>query len=213
MDVLMKKTGSKISKKFSCMLCQWYRMHHACGINDTAWIVHAVSMTPHAFLIYCIPSLFCIWFSLFLCMRCQWHCMHFKKFEYLREFEFIFEKALAPYQAPRTDVLMKKTEGRKSRDTVPLKCSEIFALYIFSSNNTPCRPDSRAKAFLNIASIQPRYYWFLNSKIVRYMWCQWPFTHYNILLVSPFKFTYFCRNGIGQFANILYMFVIDIHSH
>jgi hypothetical protein len=41
----------------------------ACGINDTACIVHAVSMTLHALK---------------------------KKFEYLREFEFIFEKALAP---------------------------------------------------------------------------------------------------------------------
>jgi hypothetical protein len=56
--------------------------------------MHAVSMTPHAFK---------------------------KKFEYLREFEFIFEKALALNQEPWTDVLMKKTEVRKSRDTVPLK--------------------------------------------------------------------------------------------
>jgi hypothetical protein len=46
--------------------------------------------------------------------------MHLKKFEILREFEFIFEKALAPYARPRTDVLMKKSEGRKSRITVPL---------------------------------------------------------------------------------------------
>jgi hypothetical protein len=36
--------------------------------------------------------------------------MHLKKFEYLREFEFIFEKA-SVLQEPRTDVLMKKTEG------------------------------------------------------------------------------------------------------
>jgi hypothetical protein len=34
--------------------------------------------------------------------------MPFKKFEYLREYEFIFEKALALNQEPRTDVLMKK---------------------------------------------------------------------------------------------------------
>jgi hypothetical protein len=47
--------------------------------------------------------------------------MHFKKFEYLCEFELIFGKALALNQGPRTDVLMKKTQGRKSRDTVPLK--------------------------------------------------------------------------------------------
>jgi hypothetical protein len=34
--------------------------------------------------------------------------MHFEKFEYLREFEFIFEKALALNKGPRTDDLMKK---------------------------------------------------------------------------------------------------------
>jgi hypothetical protein len=38
----------------------------------------------------------------------------------IREFEFIFEKALAPNQGPRTNGLMKKNEGRKSCDTVPL---------------------------------------------------------------------------------------------
>jgi hypothetical protein len=47
--------------------------------------------------------------------------MHFKKLEYLHEFKFIFEKALALNQGPRMDVLMEKTEGRKS-DTVPLRC-------------------------------------------------------------------------------------------
>jgi hypothetical protein len=31
-----------------------------------------------------------------LCIRCKWPRMHFNKFEYLREFEFIFENALAP---------------------------------------------------------------------------------------------------------------------
>jgi hypothetical protein len=36
-------------------------------------IRNPLSMTPHA------P-----------CMQCQWHRVHFKKFEYLREFEFIF---------------------------------------------------------------------------------------------------------------------------
>jgi hypothetical protein len=55
--------------------------------------------------------------------------MHFKNFEYLREFEFIFEKALAPYQEPRTDVLMKKTKGRKSRDTVPLTAHVVYTLF------------------------------------------------------------------------------------
>jgi hypothetical protein len=45
--------------------------------------------------------------------------MHFEKFEYLREFEFIFEKALAPSGA-QDGCFDEKNEGRKSRDTVPL---------------------------------------------------------------------------------------------
>jgi uncharacterized membrane protein len=54
--------SQKFSQK-SCMRCHWYRiMHGACGVNDTACIMHAVSL--HSFLI-CIPSLFCILFSLF----------------------------------------------------------------------------------------------------------------------------------------------------
>jgi hypothetical protein len=65
-----------------------------CGTNDTACI----------FNFFCIPSLFCMYMiftfrscsKIILCMRCQLHRMHFKTFEYLREFEFIFEKALAP---------------------------------------------------------------------------------------------------------------------
>jgi hypothetical protein len=58
-------------------------------------ILHAVSLTPRAFLIFLhtIAVLHMIFtFRCFLSM----HRMHFKNFEYLREFEFIFEKALAP---------------------------------------------------------------------------------------------------------------------
>jgi hypothetical protein len=40
--------------------------------------------------------------------------------EYLRENEFIFETALA-HESGAPGVLMKTTEGRKSRETVPLK--------------------------------------------------------------------------------------------
>jgi hypothetical protein len=39
---------------------------------------------------------------------------------YLGEFEAEFQKALFCDSGPREDYLMKKTEGRKSRDTVPL---------------------------------------------------------------------------------------------
>jgi hypothetical protein len=52
----------------------------ACGVNDTEYTVHAVSMTLHAssmwchwhrmpFLIVCIPWLFCICFSLFVVVQ------------------------------------------------------------------------------------------------------------------------------------------------
>jgi hypothetical protein len=44
---------------YKLQIYKWHRMHRACGVNDTACIMHAVSMTLHA-----------------LCMRCQWHCMH-----------------------------------------------------------------------------------------------------------------------------------------
>jgi hypothetical protein len=58
--------------------------------------------------------------------------MHFKKFEDLREFEFIFEK---DFPHPRTDVLMKrkKTEGRKSRDTVPLITKKVLYYLLYLS--------------------------------------------------------------------------------
>jgi hypothetical protein len=65
-----------------CMQCQWYRMHHACGVNDTTCIL--------------------------------------KKFDYVREFEFIFEKALAPQSGAQDGCFGLKTEGQKSRETVPL---------------------------------------------------------------------------------------------
>jgi hypothetical protein len=31
-----------------CMRCHWYRMHITCGVNDTASTMHSVSLTPHA---------------------------------------------------------------------------------------------------------------------------------------------------------------------
>jgi hypothetical protein len=41
------------------MRYQWHHMHRACGVIDTASI----------FNFFCIPSLFCIWFSLFEVVR------------------------------------------------------------------------------------------------------------------------------------------------
>jgi hypothetical protein len=71
-----------------CIRCQWHRMHHASCVIDTACIVHPVSMTPHA---QCIR---CHWHRMHRACGWQWHRMPLKKFEFLREFEFIFEKAL-----------------------------------------------------------------------------------------------------------------------
>jgi hypothetical protein len=83
----------------------------ACGVIDTACI----------FNFFCIPSLFCIWFSLFeVVLKIFCACrMRFKKFEYLREFEFIFEK-----EPPSPDVLMKKNRGSKISWHCPFK--QIF---------------------------------------------------------------------------------------
>jgi predicted GTPase len=44
----------------------------------------------------------------------------FENRSYLGEFEAEFKKALARKQESRVYCLMKKTDGRKSRDTVPL---------------------------------------------------------------------------------------------
>jgi hypothetical protein len=56
-------------------------MHPACGVNDPPCTVHAVSLTPHAFLIF------------FAKHRRFAYDFHFLK---LFEFEFILEKAFAP---------------------------------------------------------------------------------------------------------------------
>jgi hypothetical protein len=72
------------NRRFSCMRCQWHHthnnvfvdskavsliiltfrscskisfcMHRACGLNDPTWIVHAVSMKPHAYRKFRISS-------------------------------------------------------------------------------------------------------------------------------------------------------------
>jgi hypothetical protein len=49
--------------------------------------------------------------------------MHFKKFEYLREFEFIFEKALAPELGAQDGRLMKKT---RLENLVTLSLETLF---------------------------------------------------------------------------------------
>jgi hypothetical protein len=48
------------------------------------------------------------------------------KIEYLREYEFIFKKVLAHESGDPGVLLPKKTEGRKSRETVPLSSPDIL---------------------------------------------------------------------------------------
>jgi hypothetical protein len=99
-------------------------IENTCGVNDTACTMHAVSLTPHAW-----------------CMRCHWHsCTMDKRFLrpwqplkeiYQKHLHSIREIVLHPriireYEAEfknsgvQRDCLMKKTKGRKSRDTFPL---------------------------------------------------------------------------------------------
>jgi hypothetical protein len=67
----------------SCMRCRWPRIHRACSINDTACIVHAVSLTPHAFLTFLHSiAVFHMIFSFLSCLKillflwCHWPRMH-----------------------------------------------------------------------------------------------------------------------------------------
>jgi hypothetical protein len=47
-----------------CIWCHLLCMHHACDVIDTACMLHAVSLTPHAHKKFRTTS----W-----CMRCKWH--------------------------------------------------------------------------------------------------------------------------------------------
>jgi hypothetical protein len=66
------------------------QLHRFSGVNDTAEIVSAVSMTPLNII------------------------------DFLGEYEAICETGLGRESGPNGGLFDKKTEGRKSRDTVPL---------------------------------------------------------------------------------------------
>jgi hypothetical protein len=54
--------------------------------------------------------------------------------KYLREYEFIFETALAHESGGPGVLIVEKTEGRKSRETVPLMyCYRKVKGFIFKS--------------------------------------------------------------------------------
>jgi hypothetical protein len=54
-----RRNGFPMQINWKCMRCQWQRIHGACGVNDSGFTVHAVSMTADS-----------------RCMRCHWHRMH-----------------------------------------------------------------------------------------------------------------------------------------
>jgi hypothetical protein len=54
--------------------------YFACGVNDTTFTMHAVSLTPHASCMQC---------------HCHWHDFALKNRSYLGEFEAEFKMALA----------------------------------------------------------------------------------------------------------------------
>jgi hypothetical protein len=84
-----------------CMRCQWYRLHHACGVNDIACIMHEVSMTPHAF----------------------------KKILISSRIRIYIRKGFRPLiRSPGRMFWWKKNESQKSHDTVPLTFFFIFKL-------------------------------------------------------------------------------------
>jgi hypothetical protein len=59
--------------------------------------------------------------------------------KYLCEYKFIFETALAMNQGAQGYWLMKKTEGQKSRDSVPLKTTELNYVYYVCRGAMHCR--------------------------------------------------------------------------
>jgi hypothetical protein len=101
-----------------CMRGQWHRMH---------------------FPVFLHRKPFCIWFhfskcsKILFCMRCSWPHRHSAKFELLREFEFIFENN----HGPRSELLMRKTNGRKSRYTVPLNKIN-FIIFLMRLGSPAC---------------------------------------------------------------------------
>jgi hypothetical protein len=84
---------------------------------------------------------------------------------------------------------------------VPVK-GPVSRLSVFSSNNIPWAPDSRAKVFFLLYSISnsPKYDRFSDAKIVQVV-SMTSHARNFILLGSPFKFKNFCSYWVGQFGN------------
>jgi hypothetical protein len=133
------------------MRCHWHRMHSAIGVIDTASKIwhrmhdrrtirtslaafkgninqkHICSriVLPHHYKKYInlkgLPN------KKFSFMRCHWHRMHdfcVRKSSISRRIRSRIQKGFRPWiRGPGGIILWKKTEGRKSLDTVPLNAA------------------------------------------------------------------------------------------
>jgi hypothetical protein len=106
--------------------------YFACCVNDTTCTVHAVSLTPHAFFIF---------FAHHGCFAYDFHFSKlFGKFFFINDTACILKIPISSWiriyirksfslliRGPGGMFWWKKTEGQKSRDTVPLtKIAKIF---------------------------------------------------------------------------------------
>jgi hypothetical protein len=88
---------SKLFENFIMHAVSRPRIHRACGANDPAIAMHAASMTPK------------------------------EKYSKTLRIRIYIRKCLSPLnQWAKTNVLMKKTEGRKSRASVPLMYCTVY---------------------------------------------------------------------------------------
>jgi hypothetical protein len=130
-----------------CMRCHWHRINGACGVIDTAckiWHrlhdrrtirtalaafkrniyqkhIHVPELSYPTIKKYInlkgLPNKKCS------CMRCHWHRMHdfrVRKSIISRRIRSRIQKGFSPWISGPGGIVWWKTEGRKSRDTVPL---------------------------------------------------------------------------------------------
>jgi hypothetical protein len=122
------------------MLCYWHRMQNmtpACTIDERfkrpwqplkgisikkIYVPELSYPTPKKYTIFLkgLPNKKCS------CMRCHWHRMHdfyVRKSIISRRIWSRIQKGFSPWIRSPGGIWWKTTEGRKSRDTVPLKIS------------------------------------------------------------------------------------------
>jgi hypothetical protein len=159
------------SKMSFCMPCQWHCMHIACRVND-------------------LPA---------SCMRRHWHHMHIENFNLLCELEFICKKGFSPLIGALDGCFNeKKSEGQKSRDTVPLNGSRYkfkwFWLWIKTDPASALRVKTKMQKtakmclflqILHLSSLKNYFFCKIFRKIINtifngYLNCQFPQKTYVI---------------------------------